>query len=458
MLSKEIDHTVVGHNFFAYLFSKVLIENNQSVLLLDDERFNFGDFFCETLTSLDIELLKILGEKHQLKSFKNIENYLKPKEHFFFLQRKRIYLGSSPFENYLELKRKLPNLFTSDITEEFSQDVFNYIKANVEAVFNDKKWRSERPFSLDPSNPVIKVFNEFDKLFLEQKIDYQLQNELFTLVLMTRGFYQGILSSNGSTYELLHAFLCLLSPLHSLNHEELKKDLKEEFTQSGGEFKKLNFNELKFESSSLQSFKLETFEGHIKSKKMSFIGGATRDLPLKINYSGRKFSCIKARVEFLNTNQFNVAQVLKNHHILFSSSHKIGTDRPFWFGDFVANHLEVTFIVSEKSGTKVEFYQHALQELLNADFKYIYPEFEGQIVIKEMEFSHDHLLEERVFQRKKSFHHYIPKQASALVSKLQPTRFRKLKNVYYFGPFQEELLGTYSSILKLVQIAPRMKG
>ena len=72
MLSKNVDHAVVGHNFFAYFFSHLLLDRNQSVVLLDDERFNFGDFYTETLTELDWVLLKKIGELYKIESFKKI--------------------------------------------------------------------------------------------------------------------------------------------------------------------------------------------------------------------------------------------------------------------------------------------------------------------------------------------------------------------------------------------------
>lgn len=459
MLSKNVDHAVVGHNFFAYFFSHLLLERKQSVMLLDDERFNFGDFYTETLTEFDQTLLKKIGEIYKIESFINIENYLTKKEHFFFLGKKRVLLGGSFLDNLRELKRKFPEFFNSshDLeSETYEQECLDYLNKAAQRIFDDSNWNSKRPFDLTSNVALVKNFRSLNSLLQGQSLEFRQKNELFTLVNMTRGFYQGILSTRGTEAELFHAFVCLLSPLYELDHERLKNNLKEEFEKRGGEFKKLNLGEFKLQSGAMQSFMLESFEGHIKAKKMSFIGGSIRDLPLIIKVPGKKFSCLKAKVLYQNVDKDYLNKFFIGQNILFSSVLKVGTDRPFWFGSFLEDHFEVTFIVAEKSGTKETFFHGPLESLINEDFGFIYPELEGSLKLQDLRFSHDHLIEDRQFKFSGKLSKLIPDRMLKIFDRAGPHYLDALKNVYYYGPFTNDRLGTYSSLLLLKKIGPKI--
>ncbi len=455
MLSKNVDHAIVGHNLFAYFYSLLLLERKQSILLLDDERFNFGDFYTETLTSFDVQLLKKLGEVLKIDSFFNIDNFITPQNHFFFVAKKRVMLGGSFSDNRFELKRKFPDFFQSisSNNEEYEKECASYFDRTIDAIFSDSRWSSLHPFQLQGNEDLTSGFKHFYALLKNNSLDFKLRNELFTLMNMTRGFYQGIVSTRGSEVELFHAFLCLHSPLYSLDHDKIKNSLKLELENRGGEFKKLNLGELKLQSGSIM---LESFEGHIKTKKMSFIGGATRDLPIKVKVKNKKFSCLKGNVYFQNIDQEYLNYFFSGQNILFSSVLKVGTDRPFWFGSFNRDHFEVTFIVAEKSGTKESFFHGTLESLINEDFGHIYPELMGSFKLENLRFTHDHLIEDRNFEFSNKLQNVIPNKLLSLFKLNGPNYFGALKNVYYYGPFTNDRLGTFSSVLVLKKVAARI--
>lgn len=461
MLSKNVDHAVVGHNFFAYFYSHLLLERKQSVILLDDDRFNFGDFYTETLTEFDCLLLKKIGEVYKINSFVNLDNYLERKNHFFYLGKKRLFLGGSFTENFCELKRKFPQFFTAiqndaSNAENHEDQYQKFLEQTVSNVFDTSKWNSRRPFDLSAKENLMTEFDTFLGHLKNESLSPREKNELFTLVSMIRGFYQGILSSSGSDVELFHAFLCLISPLYDLDHEKLKKDLCQEFESLGGEFRKLNLGELKLQSGALHSFMLESFEGHIKAKKMSFIGGSTRDLPLKIKVDGKKFSCLKAHVLYDSIDKEYLNEFFIGQNILFSSALKVGTDRPFWFGSFCSDHFEVTFIVAEKSGTKESFFSATLEALINEDFTHIYPDLKGALRLTNLQFSHDHLIEDRTFSFPKKYINLIPNKMLKIFDQTAPLRWSALKNVFYYGPFTNDRLGTFSSLILLKKMGPKI--
>lgn len=76
MLSKDIDFALVGHNYITFLLSLGLIKRGKKVLILDDDRFNYGEFFTNSLTLLDVEFLKVWGESSDILPLKNIDQYL----------------------------------------------------------------------------------------------------------------------------------------------------------------------------------------------------------------------------------------------------------------------------------------------------------------------------------------------------------------------------------------------
>ncbi len=455
MLSKNIDHAVVGHNFFAYLYSSLLLRRGLSVMLLDDERFNYGDFYTETITELDLLNLKSFGENLDINCFKNIENYLTRKEHFFFLSKRRVLLGASPKENLKELARKFPEFFL-DLEKKYGDKINESFRQGLvkctDAVFSDKKWSGKKPFHPYFDEVILDIANTLTEMLAHDHLEFREKNYLFTLINMVRGFHQGILSSRGNKNEIFHTILCLLSPLYELDHDRLKNDLQEYFKKSGGEFKKLNFNELKFQSGSLQSFKLESFEGHIKAKKMSFVGGSGRELPLDVIPDGKIFSCLKGKVSisFKNPeNQKRIFDYFKSTNILFSSTHKVGTDRPFWFGAFHEDHFDVTFIVSFRMGSKEDFFSDQLEDLINEDFNFIYPEIDGVLKLSDLKFSNDELIEDRSFEMGLSLKSVIPRKILRFINRKGPNFLDPLRNVYYLGPLNSDRLGTYSSLLLL---------
>ena len=114
MLNKDIDFALVGHNFITFILSIGLLERGKKVLVLDDDRFNYGDFFTNSLTLLDVEFLRKWGEGSDLSPLKNIDNYLVSSSVYFYVGKKQVLLGDSPIRNYRELCRKFPLLFLND--------------------------------------------------------------------------------------------------------------------------------------------------------------------------------------------------------------------------------------------------------------------------------------------------------------------------------------------------------
>jgi hypothetical protein len=128
MLNKNIDYALVGHNFITFLLSIGLLNRGKKVLVLDDDRFNYGDFFTNSLTLLDVEFLRTWGELGDLAPLKKIDDYLSPQSIYFYVGKKQIVLGDTPIRNYRELCRKFPNLFMNEKSGSLSleNEVMNF--------------------------------------------------------------------------------------------------------------------------------------------------------------------------------------------------------------------------------------------------------------------------------------------------------------------------------------------
>ena len=238
MLNNEIDYALVGHNFITFLLSIGLLNKGKKVLVLDDDRFNYGDFFTNSLTLLDVEFLRSWGEIGDLASLKNIDGYLSPQTIYFFVGKKQIILGDNPFRNYRELCRKFPNLFmTTDNCPlfekntllDFNTDYNEFCTKVTKGIFQEKRSsKMSKLFETTIPPKLLIHFNHFFSLFARKDNMSEIERSEFNaLIFMTRGFFQNRLSTTGSRAEIMHLFFSLISPYFIFDHEKLINDLLE---------------------------------------------------------------------------------------------------------------------------------------------------------------------------------------------------------------------------------------
>lgn len=460
MQDSNVDFALVGHNFFAYLLSLGLLGRGKNVMILDDDRFNYGDFFTNSLTSLDIELLKVWGEKHSLQPLINIENYLSPSSVHFFVGKKQIILGDSPNRNFRELARKFPKLFLSPKVSEgaflydneflaFDSLYLDFCRKISALIFNEK--RSSKVSNLFAGSLPELFKGHFEFFFANFSHKNLLKDEdlydFQAFIYMMRGFFQSRLSSTGSHSEMLHLFVSLISPYYKLDHERLIADLLQIHTQNGGEFKKLNLGDLKFHKGLVQSFELESFDGLVKPNKMAFIGGYPVGLPIKLGSTrALSYNCLNVVVEFSES----LPELLKMKKCVFTSALKIGTERPFWEVNF-GNDKQATFnlIMAKKEGTKVEFIAEKTKEILLSDLTFLFPEFDLKIASTQMKFTLDVFIEDKDYKAHERLEASLSKKIVDVIEDSAPLLMSRLKNVLYFGPYNEDSLGTFSSLIEM---------
>lgn len=451
MLNKDIDYALVGHNFITFLLSIGLLNRGKKVLVLDDDRFNYGDFFTSSLTLLDVEFLRAWGEMSDLAPLKNIDQYLGPSSVYFTIGKKQIVLGDTAERNYRELCRKFPQLFLNKeetlAAGSFAENYGDFCAKVTRAIFAEKKpGKISKIFETSiPSDLLSRFQFFFDKFAVKDSMTETEKAEFNAFVFMTRGFFQSRLSTTGSRSEIMHLFFSLISPYFKLDHDRLIKDLLAVHQLSGGEFKKLNLADLKFQSGLVKSFELESFEGLIKPKKMAFIGGYPVGLPIKLKTSSASYNCLNVAVRFKKP----VSALLDQKKVLFSSPMKIGTDRPFWEVSFEGDKAVFNIIMAKREGTKIDFIRDRVLRLLKDDLQYLYPEYEFEILDADMRFTLDVFIEDKDYLAYKRLDGGLAAKLVHVIEDSAPLLISRLKNVRYFGPYNEDALGTFSSLIEI---------
>jgi hypothetical protein len=462
MLNRDVDYALVGHNFYAFLLSIGLLQKGKKVLVLDDNRFNYGDFFTSSLTCLDVALLKEWGAQSQLEPLKNLDQYLSPTNVTFNIGKRQFVLGDSPHRNMRELARKYPEVFLppnldldffkhEHLIHEFNSQFFELGQVLAAQFYkpNKKNNFNQNFFQVLPIK-CKEFYDHFLSLFLKPDfLSVDDQADFHAFVFMMRGFFQSRLSVTGSKLELLHLLTCLISPFYKLDHERLVQDLLSIHSSLGGEFKKLNLSDLKFQQGLLKSFELESFDGVIKPQKVAFIGGYPVGLPIKLKTGpSRSFYCLQVKLKFKS----ELLPLFRQKKFVFTSKIKVGTDRPFWEVNFDNHSATFNLITNKKEGTKIDFIKDKMLDLLLSDLRYLFPESEWEIEensTSDMHFTLDVFLEDKNFKAHLKNNFAFKKRVVDVFEDSAPLFMSSLKNVTYFGPYNEEALGTYSSLIEM---------
>ena len=460
MLNKDIDYALVGNNFITFLLSIGLMNRGKKVLVLDDDRFNYGQLSTSSLTLLDLEFLRNWGESSGILPLKNIDQYITAQPLNYYVGKKQIVLGDTPFRNYRELCRKFPYLFMNEKSSElmassadegdlYNQKYLDFAAKVTQSLFLEKKIsKVNKVFENSIPPDLMFQFQYFFSHFSKKDLmDENLRSEFNTLIFMSRGFFQNRLSPSGSRTEIGHLFFSLLSPFFKLNHQKLVQDLQEVHLAAGGEFKKLNLADLNFQKGHIKSFELKSFNGLIRPRKMIFIGGLPEGLPLRLKTSAASYHCLNVIVKFKNP----LPKFLINKKIIFSSAMKIGTDKPFWEASFFQETSLFNIIVTKPEGAKTDFIREAVLKLLKADLLFLYPEYNLAIENTEMNFTLDLFIEDKDYNAYQKIHTTFKMKLTSILEQSSPLLFSRLKNVLYFGHYNESACGTFSSLIELLR-------
>ncbi len=450
MNQHHYDYALVGHNYISYMMSIPLIKRGKKIIVLDDDYFNYGEMFTNSLVYLDLQFLNQYGQNQDIPLFNQINNFSEIKAHHFFIGRKSVYLGVSPFDSYRELCRKFPYFFKQHNIEreKFNSLYFESCEKLASFTFNSKKSQiSYNDFFVKSIGSEINdLFQSFFQNFLnKQAFDLEGRHEFHSFIFLMRSFLQNRLAISGTKAEIYHLFLSMLSPFYVLKHEKLVHELKHLHQNFGGTYRDLNLANLKLDRNKLNGIELFNFEGLLRPQNVVFFGGNPKVEKLRLKNADKPaYQMIKGRIDLTKLPDY-----LKNFKLVFTSSLKIGTDHPLFEVSFETSSLRFNILSFRRHGEKLDFFKDDLIKTFHSDLSYLFPEVEFVFSNCELDFTQDIFLEDKNF--KAHFKKDAPWSANIthFFHQDSPLVFKKLKNVYYFGPFNNESLGLFSSLVEL---------
>jgi hypothetical protein len=178
---------------------------------------------------------------------------------------------------------------------------------------------------------------------------------------------------------------------------------------------------------------------------MAFIGGYPIGLPIKLKTSTTSYNCLNVKIDFIN----ELPALIQDKKIIFSSPLKIGTDRPFFEVYFKNNQANFNIVITKREASKVSFIESRVIQTLKEDLNFLYPEFSFDINKVDIHYTLDVFLEDRDFEAHKKLEKSLGKKIVQVISSTAPLIFTRLKNVLYFGPYNDTALGTFSSLIEI---------
>ena len=261
---------------------------------------------------------------------------------------------------------------------------------------------------------------------------------------MAQGIFQKKLSLSTHPIELYHLFLCLLSPHYQLDREKFLKDLIAVKNERGGQFKETSIREWLFHKGRPWSVELVSYEGIIHPQKMAFIGGSPAGNLVGLKYNIDYYTSLRISLSYSSES----AKELEGERILFSNIERPGTKFPIWEGTFKQDQAVITAFVLARKGCKVDFFRKGIQTKLFQDLEYLIHGFTSNIKDIRIEFGQEIWIDKT--KSPYSAHKSLPlARTIELLDITGPNRYSPLKNVYYFGPCSEGLLGPLSTLMDI---------
>lgn len=445
MLQKNYSRAVIGRSYLSFLYGIELLREKNSVLVLDDERLEYGDLFSYALTDLDIAFFETWGEDRSIQCLTSIRDYVAPKPYTLVIGGRYLRLGSDCWSNLRELYRKFPEFFPFEnfFTDEGLKDQFmsDYQEMTRRLGVNGFRFKglenSTIDFLLGQSPELFKdAYHLFNNAIKKNK------KESWPFLYFSRSLFHKRLSSSFSNVELFHFFLCLLSPHYILDESKLSEELSQVFMEKGGHFKETQVREWKFYKSLPWSMELASYEGIIHPHKISFLGSSPQGLPLKINHSWRRFRSFHFEVQC----QDHRLSKLKDEWFFWSELKNMATDIPMWRFEVGEEKITGQILYREKSGSKLKFFHQYLNKKISAGLEEWMPDITqkcGNIHFssgKEVYLDQSSIFKTQALPRLKEV---------KLYDYSSPFLRSRLKNVSYFGPLKGCPLGLFGQLLEL---------
>ena len=464
MLEKNIDMALIGKNYPSFILGLDLLKKGNKVLLLDDDRFRYGESFTNYIGDIERNFLIECGKELDSGPLIKIDNYLKRKNLTYDLLNKRIRLGADPWMNLLELSRKF--FFCWDNEKNLKRNEFHALIENCSGrkEFNVHydgvvKKMAFMIFQMDSTveltfenitkcnlGNLIDLFIPFRKSVLSDDLSSDTRlHDFHTMIYAARGFYHNKPAFFGNDLELLHLFLGLLSPLYEVDNERLQSDLMDCFTREGGYFKKAWISEYFFDKQVPWAMELDSFEGVVFPEMISFLGTLLEGVPIKFAPQSELYA--SAVISWKNDDVRPCHE--ENEVWIFSSVDKIGTNEPFWQMWFSEGRITAMIYFCHQKGMKLNFVKKSLMRNLEKELKrHGFSVSEG-FQDADVQFSTDVCIREEKISISQMDRQIQGRIAPRVMSMDENGSLQLLKKVYYLGPVVKKPLGLISTLHEL---------
>ena len=463
MLEKNFDIMVVGRNAFSLLFAIEQAKLGQKVLLLDDPRLGPSAPYGHGISSVEYHFLKTWGKDFSVPPLLNMDNYFQRCPLDFFFNHHWLRLTSSPSLNILELLRRFGRPFQEEgiIFRRFLEGV-KQRRSFDEEIERFVSWAGQNAFRHRNTDGLGVDFflshcpPRLAKLFkiLRDHLEvgrFRDESEEYLLISLIRAFFLKNLSPKMASEEIFHSFINLLAPSYSLDQELLERDLEKCFRQLGGQFKRTQVREWKFHKGRPWCLELASFEGIIHPRKIAFVEGYPKGIPLKLEDENPTYQGLLLK----NWPSSEEIPHLPPGNFVFGDISRVGTSFPIWWLESPHMRkresrlpLRIHFLSQRESGSKVEFLRQKVLALVENDLAQVFPWMLKHLGQWEVEMGSEVYIR-KSHSRKKG---PLPLRGGGnFFDYSSPTLGRRIKNVYYFGPRRESPLGPLGRLMEMKQ-------
>lgn len=445
ILKKNYDLAVIGKSYFHNIYALEAIKEKKSVLVLEDDRMNFGRLHRYGAGLLELSYFNTIGIDLGVDDLKESKLYARNIPLTFNIDNKRFFLGRSPSQNLLELARKYPHFFKIfnflENRDTFDQDFDQYIQKLGADAYRFKMIQDIDLGFLTQDAPVLlkKIYDHFKTMVSENS------EEMRSFLYHTRSFYHKVLTSSHPEYEVFHLLICLLSRHFMINENRLVRDLETAVLSRGGSYKKAQLKDWKFYKSRPWCIELSSFEGIVHPLKMAFIGLDPKTLHIQTNAECPLYQAVHFKMS-LNP---NLLERHKNSLIRSASSRDMASFFTSW--QFFINNdglVDGLCLVKKLEGNKESFIFEDFLKHLQHSLSMWY-DLEGENIKDHVKSFHmgEEIYPDTSFTfNKPSLSHY---KSIHLTDHSRPHRVQSLKNVAYYGPLKRQGFGLFGQLLEL---------
>src|SRR5690606_11397234 len=244
MLKNRYQEIIIGVGLLSLIRGIISLHRKNTVLLIDDKRFQVDSYPGLYLSELEIQSLIRLGHKYEIPELVDLRQFLVEAQIDLVTEKKRLHLGRSPLDNIKELLRKFPELLDeTDLDqvyavddEEFNRNFFKELSRYELQCFETSMRPKGQSFELQGPKWLKTIYHRFGDFL---NLEYQHSKTLkFAGLLHLLGLSsEDRLKIGLSASELPFYFFRSLSPIQRLNDFFLSTQLKRRLSLLGGDYK-----------------------------------------------------------------------------------------------------------------------------------------------------------------------------------------------------------------------------